>query len=180
MEVIRTRLALGDPAPEFEGLIGTDGGRHSLASFRSSPQLVLLFVGNGCPSVKAYGEELQRIHEKYGPGGAQLVLVNSNNEYLSPPDTLAEMVKVAEARGWTFPYLKDADQSLARACGAETTPHAFVFDAERRLRYRGRITDSRNPASATTHDLTRAIEDLQSGRQVQEPNTQSIGCSIVW
>ena len=173
-------MTLGDPAPEFEGLLGTDGRRHSLASFRSSPQLVLLFVGNGCPSVKAYGEELQRISQEYGARGAQLVLVNSNNEFLSPPDTYPEMVKVAQARGWTFPYIKDDDHSLAEACGAQTTPHAFVFDAGRRLRYRGRITDSRNPSTATVHDLANAIEDLQAGREVAVPETQSIGCSIVW
>lgn len=141
---------------------------------------MLLFVGNGCPSVKAYGEELQRIHEQYGPCGSQLVLVNSNNEFLSPPDTYIEMVKVAEARGWTFPYLKDLDHSLAKACGAETTPEVFVFDSDRRLRYHGRITDSRNPASATTADLVEAIEDLQAGREVKVPEAGAIGCAIVW
>ena len=171
-------LALGEPAPDFD-LLGTDGRRHSLASFRSSRQLVLIFVGNGCPSVKAYGDELNRLQQLYGPRGAQLVAVNSNNEFLSPPDTYTEMVKVAEARGWTFPYLRD-DQRLARAVGALTTPHAFVFDADRRLRYRGRITDSRNPATATTHDLANAIEDLQAGREVAVAETHSIGCSIVW
>jgi thiol-disulfide isomerase/thioredoxin len=173
-------LALGDPAPEFEGLLGTDGRRHSLASFRPSGQLILVFVGNGCPSVKAYGEELNRIQQVYGPKGAQLVAVNANNEFLSPPDTYIEMVRVAVSRGWTFPYLKDIDRALAKACGATATPQVFVFDDQRRLRYRGRITDSRHPATATSHDLINAIEDLQAGREVAVPETHSIGCAIVW
>jgi len=176
----QAELGLGDYVPDFRDLPGTDGRRYSSTSFRDSRQLVLIFVGNACPSVKAYGSELRRIHELYGPAGAQLVTVNSNKDYLSPSDTYAEMVEVAEARGWGFPYLKDEDGALAKGCGALTTPHAFVFDGDRKLRYRGRITDSRDPSKATSTDLTNAIEDLQAGRRVKEPETQPIGCSIVW
>ncbi|MEX2553531.1 MAG: thioredoxin family protein, partial [Actinomycetota bacterium] len=78
------------------------------------------------------------------------------------------------------PYLKDEDGALAKGCGAVTTPHAFVFDGDRKLRYRGRITDSRDPSRAASTDLTNALEDLQAGRPVKEPETQPIGCSIVW
>jgi peroxiredoxin len=173
-------LALGDVAPNFHDLIGVDGQRYSLSSFRSHPILVLVFVGNACPSVKAYGEELNRLHQKYGPLGVQLVAVNANNANLSPADTFAQMVKVARQRGWHFPYVKDPDGSLARACGAITTPHAFVFDHEQRLRYRGRLTDSRQPSRATTNDLSNALADLIAERPVGLADTPAFGCSIVW
>ncbi|MDQ4142814.1 MAG: redoxin domain-containing protein, partial [Actinomycetota bacterium] len=138
-----SQLRLGDLVPEFHALRGVDGEDYSLSSFDSHPVLVLIFVGNGCPSVKAYGGELQRIHREYGPRGVQLVAVNANNPHLSPPDTYPLMAETARERGWAFPYLKDDEATLARGCGALTTPHAFVFDSARRLRYRGRLADSR-------------------------------------
>jgi peroxiredoxin len=171
-------LALGDVAPKFHDLMGVDGKRYLLSSFDG--YLVLVFVGNACPSVKAYGEELNRLHQEYGPLGVQLVAVNANNANLSPADTFAQMVEAARERGWHFPYVKDADGSLARACGAVTTPHAFVFDRQRRLRYRGRLTDSRQPSRATTNDLSNALEDLVAGRPVGLADTPTFGCSIVW
>jgi thiol-disulfide isomerase/thioredoxin len=173
-------LALGDAAPEFHDLVGVDGGRYSLSSFEEHPILVLLFVGNGCPSVKAYGEELNRLQQEYGQRGVQLVAVNANNPSLSPPDTLLRMAQAARERRWGFPYVKDQDRALARACGATTTPHAFVFDWKRRLRYRGRLGDSRQPSTATSHDLADALEDLVAGRPVRLADAPALGCSIVW
>ncbi|MGH2732008.1 MAG: thioredoxin family protein [Actinomycetota bacterium] len=173
-------LSLGDVAPGFCDLSGVDGGRYSLSSFEGHPILVLVFVGNGCPSVKAYGEELDRLQEIYGPRGVQLVAINANNPNLSPPDTFAQMVETARERGWRFPYVKDDDAALARACGAITTPHAFVFDRGRRLRYRGRLADSRQPSRATSRDLSNALEDLVAGRPVGLADTPPLGCSIVW
>jgi hypothetical protein len=169
-------LALGGVAPKFHELIGVDGRRYSLSSFDG----YLVFVGNACPSVKAYGEELNRLHQVYGPVGVQLVAVNANNANLSPADTFTQMVEAARERGWHFPYVKDADGSLARACGAITTPHAFVFDRQRRLRYRGRLTDSRQPSRATTNDLSNALADLVAERPVGLADTPAFGCSIVW
>jgi peroxiredoxin len=173
-------LELGDAAPGFQDLLGIDGGRYALSSFGGHPILVLVFVGNGCPSVKAYGDELNRLQGAYGSKGVQLVAVNANNAGLSPPDTVAQMVGTAAERRWRFPYLKDEDGTLARACGAMTTPHAFVFDPERRLRYRGRLADSRDPRRATRNFLADALEDLVARRPVQLPDTPPFGCSIVW
>jgi peroxiredoxin len=171
---------LGDVAPGFRDLLGVDGARYELSSFESHSVLVLVFVGNGCPSVKAYGEELNRLQEVYEPRGVQLVAVNANNANLSPPDSVAQMVMTAAERRWQFPYLKDEDGTLARACGAMTTPHAFVFDRERRLQYRGRLADSRDPTRATRTFLADALEDLVAQRPVQVPDTPPFGCSIVW
>jgi thiol-disulfide isomerase/thioredoxin len=173
-------LAVGDAAPEFHALMGVDGRRYSLSSFAEHPVVALVFVGNGCPSVKAYAEELNRLHRLYGPRGVQLVAVNANNASLSPSDTLPQMIQAAREWQWDFPYVKDADGALARACGATTTPHAFVFDGQRRLRYRGRIADSRQPSTATSHDLGNALEDLVAGRPVGMADAPALGCSIVW
>lgn len=170
----------GREALEFEDFMGADGRRYSTASFRASPILVLVFVGNACPSVKAYGDELRRIDRQLGPEGVQIVAINSNNDALSPPDTFEQMVEVVRTRGWDFPYLKDRGGDLARRVGATTTPHAFVFDGERTRRYQGRLTDSRDPARAQSTDLLDAVADLQADREVQVPATQPIGCSIVW
>lgn len=164
----------------FEELVGADGRIYSSADFDSSPVLVLVVVSNGCPSVKAYGDELRRIDRELRSKGVRIIAVNSNNEALSPPDTLGEMAKVVRAQSWGFPYLKDPAGALARRIGASTTPHAFVFDSNRILRYRGRITDSRDPVRATSTDLLDALADLGANREVKVPATQPLGCSIVW
>lgn len=177
---IATGVALGEPLPRFAGLVGADGRRHSFAGFDDDPVLVLVFVGNGCPTVRLYEQRLAELHRRFGDRGARIVLVNSNNPHPSPPDTLERMVERANRSGLPFVYLKDADGSLARGCGAICTPHAFVYDGERRLRYRGRIDDSRTGQRVTTDDLGDAVADVLAGRPVRVPDTAPFGCSIVW
>jgi peroxiredoxin len=175
-----TPIVLGDVVPAFAGLLGTDGGTYSTDSFAEASVLVLVFVGNGCPTVRLYEERLATIDVGYRARGAQIVLVNSNNPYLSPPDTGERMAERAVRSALPFVYLKDHDGSLARACGAICTPHAFVFDADRRLRYQGRIDDSRTGQSVTTHDLSDAIADVLDRRPVRVAQTEPFGCAIVW
>ena len=141
--------------------------------------LAVVFIANGCPTVRVYDERLISLQRSFGDRGVQVVAVNSNNPYLSPPDVYEEMVKRAEQAGYNFPYVKDPDGSLARNYGAISTPHAFVFDGSRRLRYRGRIDDSRDPSKTTNHDLANALADVVAGRAVQTPVTQPFGCAIV-
>jgi peroxiredoxin len=172
-------LTIGEKAPNFQGIPGTDGRLYQLASFDDTPVLVLMFTCNGCPTVKANEGRLVTLQEKYGPRGICLVAINSNNASLSPADTLAEMVVRAREKHFNFPYLKDTDGSIARAYGALSTPHAFVLDHERRLRYRGRIDDTRDPARANRSDLEQALADVLAGRAVQIPETQPFGCAIV-
>jgi hypothetical protein len=175
-----THLPLGGLAPHFAGLVGADDVTYSTDSFEDASVLVLVFVGNGCPTVRLYEERLAAIDARYRERGAQIVLVNSNNPYLSPPDTRERMVERAARSALPFVYLKDHDGSLARACGAICTPHAFVFDADRRLRYRGRIDDSRTGQSVTTHDLSDAVADVLDGRSVRVAETAPFGCAVVW
>jgi peroxiredoxin len=172
-------LHIGQRAPDFRELPGVDGGRHSLASFAAKPVLVLIFTGNGCPTAKANEERLVTLQAAYEPRGVQLVAINSNNASLSPSDTLAEMAERAHAKRFTFPYLKDEDGSVARAFGAENTPHVFVLDRARRLRYKGRIDDARDPVRATRSDLEAALAEVIAHRAVQVPETQPFGCAIV-
>jgi peroxiredoxin len=173
-------ISLGDPAPPFTGLVGADGNVYSLESFDEAPVLVLVFVSNGCPTVRLYEERLVQLDRRYGRHGVQIVLVNSNNPHLSPPDTQERVRERAERSALPFPYLKDGTGSVARACGAVCTPHAFVFDAHRRLRYRGRIDDSRTSNRVTSDDLEDAIADVTNGRPVRVPETVPFGCAIVW
>ncbi len=172
-------LSLGDPAPDFAGLLGTDGRTYSLGTFDDAAVLVVVFVANGCPTVRLYEERLAEMGGRYGDQGLRTVLVNSNNAHLSPPDAHGEMVERVKRSALPFPYLKDADGALAKSCGAICTPHAFVFDAVRRLRYRGRIDDSRTGLRVTSNDLADAVADVLAGRPVRVPETDPFGCAIV-
>jgi peroxiredoxin len=180
MSPVTATLALGDRAPEVASLVGADGVHHSLADLATAPVLAVVFVANGCPTVRLYEQRLVELHYRYHERGLQIALVNSNNGHLSPPDTHERVVERADRLAVPFPYLKDSDASLARACGAICTPHAFVFDGERRLRYRGRIDDSRTGGRVTSHDLEAAVYDLLSDRAVRVPETAPFGCAIVW
>lgn len=172
-------LQLGSQAPEFD-LPGVDGKMHSLGSFTGKPVLAVIFSCNHCPYVKAYEERMVSIQRDYSAKGVQLVAINSNDEKSYPEDSLKEMVRRAKERGFNFPYLRDEPQKIAEAYGAVCTPHVFAFDAERALRYRGRIDDSKDPAAVTSPDLRNALDDLTSGRQVRVPDTRPFGCSIKW
>lgn len=174
-----TSIGLDDEAPSFGDLRGVDGKSYRLSSFDDKPVLVLVFVANGCPTVRVYDERLIALQTKFAAAGVQIVAINSNNPFLSPGDVLPEMVKRAEVASYNFPYLKDEDGAVARSYGAMTTPHAFVFDHERRLRYRGRIDDSRDPASLTSNDLADAVAAVAEGRKVEVQDTQPFGCAIV-
>lgn len=182
MELKTTTFALepGAPAPAFHDLLAADGNRYSLDSFSSARHLAMVFISNGCPTVRAYEERLADIHRRYTAQGAQLVAVNSNNPHLSPGDSYPEMEKRARERRFPFPYLKDSDGVVARAYGAICTPHVFVFDEERRLSYRGRIDDGRDPARVTRPDLDNALRDLIAGVSPVVAETDPFGCSIVW
>ena len=172
-------LELGQRAPDFTDLLGVDGRRLSLSSFDHKPFLVLIFSCNGCPTVKASEDRMIAIQAAYGARGVQLLAINSNNSYLSPADTYPEMVKRAAEKGFNFPYVKDDDGTVGRQFGAISTPHVFVLDPERRVRYKGRIDDSRDPSQVTVRDLNNALDDLLAGRPVRVPETRPFGCAVV-
>jgi len=177
---VQSALTIGESGLQFRDLPGADGRLYSLDSFDTSAALALVFVASGCPTVRYYGERLADLQRRRGRDGVQIVAVNANNPHLSPLDDLAEMQRRFADSPWPFPYIKDATGSLARLCGAICTPHAFVFDADRRLRYRGRIDDSRTGRRVSSHDLDAAVADVLAGRPVRVADTDPFGCSIVW
>ncbi|HEX2089369.1 MAG TPA: thioredoxin family protein [Actinomycetota bacterium] len=180
MAATATGLEIGAPAPVSPQMLGVDGRSHTLEEYADAEVLVVVFIGNGCPTVRAYDERLKDLDIRYGAAGMQLIAVNANNAHLSPFDTHAAMVERARVAGLPFPYLKNEDGSLARAMGAVSTPHAFAFDADRRLRYQGRIDDARIAESVTTRDLEEAVKALLAGRRPPVETTEPFGCSIVW
>jgi thiol-disulfide isomerase/thioredoxin len=182
-------LAIGAKAPDFD-LPGVDGKRYTLASFAKAKVLVLVFTANHCPTAQAYEERIEKLHADFSGRGVQVVLVSPNDPlalrldeqgYSDLGDTLAEMKIRAKDRGWTFPYLYDGEtEAMSRKYGPVATPHVFVFDAERKLRFVGRVDDNENPAKVTTHDARDAIEAVLAGQPVPVETTKVFGCSVKW
>jgi len=182
-------LAIGAAAPDFD-LPGTDGKRYTLASFSRAKALVLVFTANHCPTAQAYEERIEKLHADFGGRGAQVVLVSPNDPlalrldeqgYSDLGDTLEDMKLRASDRGWTMPYLYDGEtQAMARRYGPVATPHVFVFDAERKLRFAGRVDDNEDPAKAKSADARAAIEAVLAGRPVPVATTKVFGCSVKW
>jgi thiol-disulfide isomerase/thioredoxin len=182
-------LAIGAAAPDFD-LPGTDGKRYTLASFAKAKVLVLLFTANHCPTAQAYEERIEKLYAEFGGRGVELVLVSPNDPlalrldeqgYSDLGDTLEDMRLRAGDRGWKMPYLYDGEtQAMAKRYGPVATPHVFVFDAERRLRFAGRVDDNENPAKAKTSDARNAIEAVLAGRPVPVATTKVFGCSVKW
>ncbi len=173
-------LDLGSRVPDFRDLRATDGHSYSLSSFDSKPILVVIFSCNHCPYVKAYEDRMVKIQGDYLPKGVQLIAINSNDDKSYPEDSFQEMVKRSKEKNFNFVYLRDPDQTVVDAYGAVCTPHVFAFDNERKLRYRGRIDDSKDPSMVNSPDLRNAIDDMLAGREVRHPDTRPFGCSIKW
>jgi len=173
-------LELGKKAPDFGGLKGADGKQYSLSSFSGKPVLVVVFTCNHCPYAQAYEDRLVSIQRDYAGRGVQLVAISSNDDKNYPEDSYPKMVERAKAKGFNFPYVRDADQKVVTDYGAVCTPHVFVFDKDRALRYRGRIDDSKDPKQVKSPDLRNALDDLVAGRPPRVADTKPFGCSIKW
>jgi hypothetical protein len=171
-------LTIGADGPPFDDLLGTDGRRYGFSDFADRKALVLIFSSNRCPTVKAYEPRMVALDSDYRESGVGLVAINSNNPHLYPDERYERMIERAAEGGYTFPYVVDAGQRVARAYGARCTFHAFLLDRDRRLRYQGRFDDSRLAERVTTHDLRDAIDDVLAGREVRRPITRPFGCSL--
>ncbi len=183
-------LAIGAQAPEFS-LPGTDGKTYTLSSFSDAKALCVIFTCNHCPDSVAAAARTEQIHQDYKGKGVAIVAVNSNNPGSLTPDELGyspyndsfeEMTPFAKDYGWTFPYLYDgAKQEFATACGAQSTPHLFLFDAGRKLCYTGRMDDGgRNSGAVDKSYLRDALDAVLAGTEVKEKITRSFGCSTKW
>ncbi len=174
-------LPIGSVAPSFKNLPGVDGKSYSLQDLAQAKVLVLVFSCNHCPYVQAYEDRMLTFQKENGPRGVQLVAINSNDIQNYPEDNFEEMVKRAKSKGFTFPYVRDEDQSVADAFGATHTPEFFVLDSGRKIRYHGRMDDNhQNPLAVKRRYVQEAVDALLNGKQVAEPETYSIGCTIKW
>jgi thiol-disulfide isomerase/thioredoxin len=181
-------LPIGSPAPNFE-LPGIDGKIHKLADYRA-PILAVLFICNHCPTSQLYEERIKKLVSDYGPKGVDFVAINPNDPkavllselgYTDVSDSLEEMKIRAEYRHFNFPYLYDGEtQAAAQAYGAQATPHIFIFDKDRKLRYEGRIDNAQRESLVKIHDARNALDSLLAGKPVAVPHTPAFGCSTKW
>lgn len=174
-------LALGTSAPAFD-LPDVRGGRVTLEDLGDARAILVMFICNHCPFVKHIREELGRLPRDYASMGLAVVGICSNDPEKYPQDNFEAMVREAADANWTFAYLHDADQSVAKAYRAACTPDFFLFDADRRLVYRGQLDESRpgNGLPVTGKDLRAAIEATLRGAAVPTEQRPSIGCNIKW
>jgi peroxiredoxin len=184
---VRT-LPIGAEAPDFR-LPGVDERTYSLKDFGKAEVLIVVFTCNHCPTAQAYEDRIIRLHSDYRDKGVALVAINPNDPkavrldelgYTDLGDSFEEMKIRAKAKKFTFPYLYDGDsQQTARAYGVQATPHVFIFDRERKLRYVGRIDDA-EVKEVRSHDARVAIEALLARKPVPVAKTRVFGCSTKW
>ena len=183
-------LPIGSPAPPFS-LPATDGKNYTLSSFSKSEVLVIIFTCNHCPTAQAYEDRIIQLTKDYSNKSVSVVAIMPNDPssinldelgYTDMGDSFEEMKIRAKGKNFNFPYLYDGDnEKVSLAYGPIATPHVFIFDKARILRYSGRIDDTEKPTKTPNQQDTRnAINDLLAGRPVAEPTTKVFGCSIKW
>jgi len=182
-------LAIGSQAPDFV-LPGVDGKMHKLSDYAASPILAIVFTCNHCPTAQLYEGRIKRIAADYRDKGVALVAIQPNDpnalrvdemEMSDMSDTLEEMKIRAEYRHFNYPYLYDgATQSVAEAYGPTATPHIFIFDKERKLRYEGRVDDNQRELLVKRSDARIALDSLLAGKPVEMAHTGVFGCSTKW
>lgn len=182
-------LALGSTAPDFS-LPGVDGKTHKLSDYASARILVIVFTCDHCPTAQLYESRIQKLADDYRSKGVALVAIQPNNPdairldelgYTDVSDSLDEMKIRAAYRHFDFPYLYDGEtQSVARAYGPKATPHVFIFDVQRKLRYEGRVDNSQRQSLVKSQDARNAIEALLASKPISVQHTGVFGCSTKW
>jgi peroxiredoxin len=184
-------LQIGDPAPDFS-LPGIDGKTHTLSEYKGAKLLMIAFISNHCPDSHAAEGRLRKLIAENKDKGLVFVAINPNNPdglsidelgYSKYNDSLEDMKKYAKDQGFDFPYLYDGEkQATAHAYGCLATPHIFIFDASGKLRYKGRLDDSRyeDPATVKSSEGRAAVEALLAGKEVPVAETKPHGCSTKW
>jgi peroxiredoxin len=182
-------LAIGSPAPDFS-LPGIDGKTHTLSDYASSQVLAIVFTCNHCPTAQLYETRIKKLVSDYAGKSVAFVAIEPNDPdavrldelgYTDVSDSFEEMKIRAEYRHFNFPYLYDgATQAVANAYGPKATPHVFIFDAQRKLRFEGRIDNSQRESLVKTQDTRAAIDALLAGQPVKVPHTGVFGCSTKW
>jgi peroxiredoxin len=180
MAVESKAAVAGTECPDFR-LPAVDGKTYARDDFAQAPVLVVMFICNHCPYVKAVEDRLIELDRRFAARGVQFVGVCSNDAATYPDDSFDALAARWREKSYGFPYLHDESQDVARAFGAVCTPDLFVYDRDRQLAYRGRIDDSwKDPGKVTKHELADALEALLAGRKPAAEQKPSLGCSIKW
>ena len=182
-------LAIGSPAPDFS-LPGIDGRTHTLSEYSSSPILAIVFTCNHCPTAQLYETRIKKLADDYTGKGVKLIAIQPNDPtairldelgYTDVSDSFDEMKIRAEYRHFNFPYLYDgATQSVSNAYGPKATPHIFIFDKQRVLRYEGHIDNNQRESLVKTQDARNALDAMLAGQPVAVAHTPVFGCSTKW
>ncbi len=174
-----TALNIGDSMPYFK-LPATDGLAVDSGLIRY-PALVVIFTCNHCPYAQAYEDRIITLAQKFDEEGAQFVLISSNDATDYPADSFEQMKVRQDEKDFPFPYCYDESQEVAKSFGALCTPHCFVFDRHRVLKYKGRVDDNwKDPSAATEHNLQDAIAAVVKDEEPPAHEANAIGCSIKW
>ena len=181
MVLLESKITLktGDTAPDFS-LKGIDDEIHSLESYMGNKGLLIIFMCNHCPYVKAKIDAIKQIYEKFNENIA-VVGINSNDSIEYPDDSFENMKKIADEKGMKFDYLVDDKQDVAKIYGAVCTPDPFLFDEDRKLIFHGKIDNAMNPdATATENTIQNNLKKFLAGEKIEKDFDPSIGCSIKW
>ena len=175
-------LPLGTPAPDFKLLDTISGKTLSLSELKSDKATVIMFICNHCPFVKHVDDGIVSLANDYQAKGVSFIAISSNDVENYPQDSPELMKEEAEKVGYTFPYLYDETQAVAKAYDAACTPDFYVFDKDLKCAYRGQLDDSRpsNGKPVTGKDLRAALDEILGGKEVSAPQIPSLGCNIKW
>jgi peroxiredoxin len=176
-----TMVPLGTRAPDFTLPEPATGKERSLSEF-NAPAIVIMFICNHCPFVIHVRDEITRLVHDYAPKGVAFIAINSNSQESHPQDGPRHMAALTKELGWSFPFLFDETQDVAKAYHAACTPDFYVFDGEKRLAYRGQLDESRpsTPSPVTGRDLRAALDAVLAGKPALTEQRPSIGCNIKW
>jgi thiol-disulfide isomerase/thioredoxin len=169
------KAKIGEKAPGWSGIVGIDDAKHSLADYKKSKAIVLVFTCNHCPVAKAYEDRLVALQKDYKDKGVQVVAVNVNN---MPADRLDKMKERAESKKFNFPYLYDSTQKIGLDYGAIKTPEVYLLDQQRKLVYHGAIDDSQRPEKVKTRHLRDSIDAVLAGKKPPKAEVSAFGCGI--
>lgn len=172
--------AVGDTAADFN-LKNVDGTMHSLAGIKGAKGYIVVFTCNACPYAQAYEDRIIALDKKYAALGFPVVAINPNDKTIQPGDSFDKMKERAKAKKYPFVYLYDETQEVAKTYGAARTPHVYVLDAARTVRYIGAIDDnSEDPDAVKEKYVENAVDALLAGKDVPVKETKAIGCTIKW
>jgi peroxiredoxin len=168
---------IGADGPAWENLEGTDGKQHSLKDLADAKAVAVIFTCNSCPVAVAYEDRMIKLANDYKEKGVTLVAINVNK---NEPNNLPAMKQRAEEKGFTFAYLFDPTQKIARDYAATVTPHAYLLNGERKIVYMGAIDDSQEEGSVSKHHLREAIDAVLAGQNPAVAETKQFGCGIAY